>query len=433
MILEQYFNNFGNEVKDPSLNAMKYFMDVYNDFQQKMNFIHIAGTNGKGSCTEIISNILINQGYKVGKFISPHLIKYNERISINKKEISDAEILALIKELSPIIDKYKQIKKVNVTLFELETIMALLHFYRNNTDFAILETGLGGLYDCTNIISHPLVSIITSIGYDHIDILGNTLPEIAYQKAGIIKDNSHTILFNQPSEINKIFIDICRQKNNILHIVTKDKIKNYRYDDNYQYFDYQKLDNITTNLKGEKQVQNISLCIDSLDVLKKLGFSISTEIIRKSLISIIHKGRMEKINTNPLIIYDGAHNVPAIRHLQSIINSHYKNFKRVYIISILKTKDHENIIKLLLQDKNAIFIFTSGNDVTKYTSGEKLYQTATKYSDNNIHIKSLNEAIESIFNTNNKSDNIVNFITGSFYIYGDVISKINKIKKYNNC
>ena len=185
--VEKYLNNFFKGTKNPSLEAMQYFMDNYDNFDEKMKFIHIAGTNGKGSCTEMISNILMKQGYKVGKFISPHLIKYNERISINGKEISDGEMSNLIEELKPQIENYNKVEKVNITLFELETIMALLYFYRNNVDFVVLETGLGGLYDCTNIIKEPIVSVITSIGYDHMNILGNTLQEIAYQKAGIIK------------------------------------------------------------------------------------------------------------------------------------------------------------------------------------------------------------------------------------------------------
>ena len=199
--VEEYLNNFFKGTKNPSLYAMKFFMREYNNFEKEMKFIHIAGTNGKGSCTEMISNILVKQGYKVGKFLSPHLIKYNERISINGKNISDEELISLINELEPKIKKYNKLNNIDITLFELETIMGLLYFYRNNVDFVVLETGLGGLYDCTNIITKPLVSIITSIGYDHVQILGNSLEEIAIQKAGIIKENSNTIIFENNKEV----------------------------------------------------------------------------------------------------------------------------------------------------------------------------------------------------------------------------------------
>ena len=236
--VEEYLNNFFKGAKNPSLHAMQYFMKEYDNFEKDMKFIHIAGTNGKGSCTEMITNILVKQGYKVGKFISPHLIKYNERISINNVNISDEDLRKLIEELEPLIESYNKKEEVNITLFELETIMALLYFYRNNVDFVVLETGLGGLYDCTNIITKPLVSVITSIGYDHMDILGKTLSEIAYQKAGIIKDNSHTVIFEQEPEVDRVFINECKKKNNTLHIIREKDISNYRFDENFQYFDY---------------------------------------------------------------------------------------------------------------------------------------------------------------------------------------------------
>ena len=211
--IENYLNNFFKGTRKHSLNSITYFMNEYNNFYKKMKFIHVAGTNGKGSCVEIISNILIKNGYSVGKFISPHLIRYNERISINNTEISDEEMMSLIEELKPKINVYNSVSEENLSLFELETIMALLYFYRNNVDFVVLETGLGGLYDATNIVN-PLVSVITSIGYDHVHILGSTLSEIANQKAGIIKENSNTVFFSQNSEVDKVIIDTCKRKNN---------------------------------------------------------------------------------------------------------------------------------------------------------------------------------------------------------------------------
>ena len=225
--VEEFLNNFFKGTKNPSLDAMKYFINKYDNFEKNMKFIHIAGTNGKGSCTEMVTNILINQGYKVGKFLSPHLIEYNERISINNINISNKELIELIEELKPKIEEYNKISNIQVTLFELETIIALLYFYRNNVDFVVLETGLGGIYDCTNVITKPLVSIITSIGYDHMHILGKSLEEIAIQKAGIIKQNSNTVVFENNDEIDKIFKDICMQKNNKLYLIKKTDITNY--------------------------------------------------------------------------------------------------------------------------------------------------------------------------------------------------------------
>ena len=425
--VEKYLNNFFKGTKNPSLEAMQYFMDNYDNFDKKMKFIHIAGTNGKGSCTEMISNILMKQGYKVGKFISPHLIKYNERISINGKEISDGEMSNLIEELKPQIENYNKVEKVNITLFELETIMALLYFYRNNVDFVVLETGLGGLYDCTNIIKEPIVSVITSIGYDHMNILGNTLQEIAYQKAGIIKKNSDTVIFEQTPEIDDIFINECKIKNNNIHIVKKMDISNYKFDNKYQYFDYKEMKNLSINLKGKVQVKNASLCVEVMRVLNKYGYKVEMENIQKGLTNVIHKGRMEELNINPTIVYDGAHNESAIINLKDMVKMYYNKLQRVYIISILNRKDYKKILELLSEDSNAIFVLTSGNDEERYTSKEKLFEYMKKFVEiDKLYKKDLKGAILDAMNSNN---NNVNLIIGRIYTYSTVVDEIKKIKE----
>lgn len=424
--IEEYLNNYFKGAKKPSLHAMQYFMKEYDNFEKDMKFIHIAGTNGKGSCTEMITNILVKQGYKVGKFISPHLIKYNERISINNINISDEDLRKLIKELEPKINRYNKENNIDVTLFELETTMALLYFYRNNVDFVVLETGLGGLYDCTNVITKPLVSIITSIGYDHIQILGNTLTEIAAQKAGIIKENSNTVIFENNQEVDEVFIKTCKEKNNKLSIIREKDIKNYHYDKDYQYFDYKNYKNIAVNLKGICQVHNGAICIETINILNQMGYIVEEKNLRSGLSTVIHRGRMEVINKNPLIIYDGGHNEAAIKNLKVTIDMYYKELNKVFIISILKRKDYNKILELLMQDKDATFILTSGNSDERYTSGEALYKVAKKYKKENqkIYVESLDNAIKEACGNNQK--NTVTFVVGSFYIYGDVIRIIEK-------
>lgn len=429
MNVKEYLNNFFKGTKNPSLDAMKYFMNEYNNFEKEMKFIHVAGTNGKGSCVEMISNILVKQGYKVGKFISPHLIRYNERISINGIEITDDEIAKIIEELQPKIEQYNKTNNIPVTFFELETIMALLYFYREKVDFVILETGLGGLYDCTNIISKPLVSIISSIGYDHMHILGNTLEEIAYQKAGIVKKNSNTVIIEQEENVNDVFKKVCKEKNNELHLISKTKIKNYKIDNTYQYFDYGKYKDIAIILKGKKQIENACLCIETVNILNLLGYTVSEKAIREGLKTVIHKGRMETLSDNPLIIFDGAHNEPAIRNLKDMVEMYYNDKKVIYIISILKRKDYRKMLDILLQNSNAHFIFTSGNDVEKYTSKYELYKYANSVNKNvDINRMELNDAIEFAFN--NKSKENIFLVIGSFYVYGDVKEQVVRNLKH---
>lgn len=421
--IENYLNNFFKGTRKHSLNSITYFMNEYNNFYKKMKFIHVAGTNGKGSCVEIISNILIKNGYSVGKFISPHLIRYNERISINNTEISDEEMMSLIEELKPKISVYNSVSEENLSLFELETIMALLYFYRNNVDFVVLETGLGGLYDATNIVN-PLVSVITSIGYDHVHILGSTLSEIANQKAGIIKENSNTVFFSQNSEVDKVIIDTCKRKNNRLHLLSKNDITNYNFDSNYQYFDFKDFKQVPIILKGTKQIQNAAICIECMNVLNNLGYKIKKEAIIDGLKSVVHKARIETLSKNPLIIYDGAHNESAIKNLQSVINTYYKNYKKIYVVSVLKRKDYNKMLQLLFQDKNAEFIFTSGNDINRYASTRELFDAALQYkTTQEISMKTLDDAIKYIMEY---GTNTINFIVGSFYVYGDVKKEVGK-------
>lgn len=419
MDIEKYLSNFFRGTKNPSLKAMNFLMNEFEHPEDKLKAIHIAGTNGKGSVTEMITNVLIKEGYTVGKYISPHLIQYNERISINNNDISNIEIEELINKINPSIEKYNSENDVPVTLFELETTMAFLYFKEKKCDFVVLETGLGGLYDCTNIINHPLVSVITSIGYDHMHILGNTLPEIAYQKAGIIKENSNTVIFHQESDIDNVFVDECKNKNNILHIIKKSDISNYSFDNNFQYFDYKNLKNVIINLKGKAQVQNACLCIEVFKILNELGYHIDLENIKIGLKTVIHRGRMEQINDKPIIIYDGAHNEPAIKNLQDMIKMYYTKMKRAYIISILKRKDYNKMLKLIAEDKGAIFILTSGNNTETYASSDELYECMKQFADmDKIYKKSLDDAIETAMNGDL---NTVNFIIGSFYTYGTVI------------
>ena len=308
--------------------------------------------------------------------------------------------------------------------------MALLYFYRKNIDFVVLETGLGGLYDCTNIITKPLVSIITSIGYDHMRILGNTLAEIAYQKAGIIKDNSNTVIFQTVPEVDNVFIKQCENKNNILHIVKESDVANYKFDNNFQYFDYKDMSKLRLNLKGRIQIQNASLCIETMKILNELGYEVTSSSIRAGLETVIHKGRMEQLNDNPIIVYDGAHNEPAIKNLQNMVHMYYSNYKRVYVVSILKRKDYDKMLKLLAEDKEALFILTSGNNPASYATSDELYEYMKKYTTvENIHKKSIEEAIEDAMNSN---INTVSFVVGSFYTYGTVVNKIEDIKNDRN-
>ncbi len=425
MDIVKYYSSFFNGTKDPNLNAMYFFMEKLNHPEKKMKFIHVAGTNGKGSTVEMLSNILINAGYKVGKYMSPHLIKYNERISINNQNISDEELEKLLVKFNVWVEEYNNSNESNITLFELETAIGIEYFYENNCDIVILEVGLGGTYDCTNIVN-PLVSVITSVGYDHMNILGNTIQEIAQNKAGIIKENSKTVFVKQEDEVNNIIINTCRQKNNNLTLIDLDNIVNYSYDENYQKFDYKNYRNILVNLKGKKQVQNAVIVIECIEILRNFNYQISDTSLKQGLKTVVHHARFEKLYDRPTIIYEGGHNLPAIENFINSLNMYYKNSEKVYIFQILQTKDYKAVLNKLITQDNSIFIFTDGNDVTKYVKKEELLEYANTVSTQNLYYTmELKDAINFV---KKEYKNKIVFILGSFYIYGDVI----KLLRENN-
>jgi len=425
MNVNDYLSKFYKGTKIPTLDAMEFFMEKLGNPDRSLKIVHIAGTNGKGSVTEMLSTVLEHAGFKVGEFMSPHIIRFNERIRINHKEILDEELEELLEIMAPLVEEYNK-NHEEVTLFELETAMALLYFYKKECDIAILETGLGGLYDCTNIVN-PMLSIITSIGYDHMNILGNTLEEIAVQKAGIIKEKSETIFIKQEEKINKIIEKTCKEKNNLLHMINPNDWTNVSYNNEYQMFDYKDKKQIEINLKGNKQIGNASIVLEALEVLKNKGFTVLDEHIRSGLKQVVHKGRFEKIYSCPTIIFDGGHNEAAIQNLKETIKMHYSKEKKVYIISILKTKDYKTVIKELMEDTESIFIFTDGtkvkDEVKCYVEKEVLYEEALKYRNKNMYMSSLDDALNKA--KDDYKDYTI-FVIGSFYTYSEVTENLQK-------
>ena len=404
MNVEKYLQGFFSGTKGPTLDAMKYFMEKLGHPEEKLKFIHIAGTNGKGSCTEMMTNSFLKSGYKVGKFISPHLIKYNERISVNNINITNKEMEEIIIKLDPLVKEHNVAHERKVTLFELETTMAIVYFEIQKCDVVVMEVGMGGLYDCTNII-YPEISIINSIG-----------------KAGIIKENSNTIYISQSESVDKVIIDKCKKENNELHLINKKEIQNYSYNKDFQTFDYKQYKNVKIKLKGESQIYNASICLEAVDILKN-RYNLPEEKVREALETVIHKGRFETLHENPTIIYDGGHNELAIKNFINSVNMYYRDTKKVFIISLLKSKDYKTVLKLLVKNDDNVYIFTNGNSKERYWDNKILSEEAIRLDGKNVSTMDLNEAIKKSLHEY-KAYTI--FIVGSFYIYGDVIKYINE-------
>lgn len=431
MDINEYLKRFDKFTKDPTLEAMYFLLEKFDNPQNKVKIIHVAGTNGKGSVCEMLNRILVDLKYTVGKFISPQLIKFNETITVNDKEISDDEVSKILEKLSIYIDEYNLNHEIKVKWFEVITSVALIYFAQKKCDFVILETGLGGTTDCTNVVN-SMISIIVSVGLDHVDILGNNIVDIAKHKAGIIKNNSDVIYLRRENdkEVLDVIENKCKSTNSKLHLVTKEDCLDYKYDGNLQYFTYKNLKDIPVNLKGKKQIYNSTICLKAVEILREKGYKIENTIIINSLKNVIHRARFEKLLDNPEIIYDGAHNKPAIENLIETIDQYYLDKEKIFIVSILGTKDYKTIIKMLVQKyNNDEFYFTDGVSDRKFIDSSELMKVAKENNENGIY--NSGELVKTINNVTKKyrNSNKIIFIIGSFYIYKEVVDTIDKIKK----
>tara|TARA_Y100001970_G_scaffold289981_1_gene422035 strand:- start:11 stop:1252 length:1242 start_codon:yes stop_codon:yes gene_type:complete len=301
----------------------------------KINCIHIAGTNGKGSTCAIINRVLIESGLKVGLYTSPHLVRFNERIQVNDQEISDNDIAQFMKENSD------NIKKINTTFFETTTAMAFDYFYKKSVDIAVIETGLGGRLDSTNVIS-PLVCGITSISLDHSDILGDTIEKISQEKAGIIKKNTPIYIFEQNGNIIELIKKKSSKDSAPLNIIKSSDIDIFNSDNLGSEFKYRGL-NIKLPLIGIHQVKN---CVLAIDIVKFVLKSINEKIFNRAISKVLWRGRMEKLSGGN-IYYDVAHNYDGIKTLINTVKKIHPEKELIGLFCIKAEKNIELICKLL--------------------------------------------------------------------------------------
>lgn len=335
-----------------SLDKIRLLLDSFDNPQDKIKVIHIAGTNGKGSTTKMISQVL-SRSYKVGTFTSPYIKEINDNIAINGKAISDGDFLYLINKLKDHIDYLDQ-KGYYLTYFEILTAMMYLYFYEENVDIAIVETGLGGLLDATNIVENPLASVITSISKDHMEILGDKIEDIAYQKAGIIKENSPVFLYPQEDYVYKVIkakADVCSSE---LFTFSKDEVVIKESDDKVNAFDFRNYKDVELSLLGIHQLYNASLSLMVLDYFKD-DFKLDEKTIREEIFKAKNPGRLSLISQNPRVLVDGSHNRDAINSLIKSLETF--TYQRLIVgFSVLKDKEYAYIIDRLAEIADELII-----------------------------------------------------------------------------
>ncbi len=361
--------------------------------QNKFKSIHIAGTNGKGSVAHILASILQESGYNTGLYTSPHLKDFRERIKINGNIISKKKVNDFVS-----INK-DTFLKLEMSFFEMTVALAFNHFANEKVDIAIIETGLGGRLDSTNIIN-PIISIITNIGLDHTKLLGDSIEEIAKEKAGIIKDNTPIIIGSRQKKVEYIFREVSESKN--AEIYFSDIISNYR-----------------TDLKGNYQKRNISTALKSIEILRKLNWTISENNINDGLMNVVKNtglyGRWQIISKKPLTICDTAHNIDGIKHImQELKNTPHNNLH--FVFGTVNDKETDLILSLL--PKNALYYLCKAN-IERAMDTNTLYKKAKNLNLNCIPFASVKEALAAAKKAAKNKDLIL--ISGSTFVVAEAL------------
>ena len=396
-------------------------LDLLGNPQDKLKIVHVAGTNGKGSVCSFIANTLKEQGYKVGLYTSPYLETFTERIRLNGENIPEEDVARIVTIMKDKIEDMVKEGYAYPTEFEIETAMAFYYYCEQNADYVVLEVGLGGRYDATNVVKSPLVSVIVSLSLDHIGVLGDTLGKIAYEKAGIIKENSIAVVYKQKEEAEEVIKDVCKEKNTKYIEANFEDMKIKKSDIYSQVFDCtilgERMEDMEISLIGEHQVNNAILALTVIKVLRdERQVEISEDAIRRGFLNTKWPGRIEKIKDNPVFIIDGAHNEDGAKSLSKALDKHFKGKKMTLLIGMLKDKDIDGVLELLMDKFDKVITTTPDND--RAISAEELQDKIKKYIDDVIAIPNIEDAVKYTLD-NAKEDDII-ISAGSLYMIGHI-------------
>lgn len=404
-------------------------LSILGEPQNKFRTIHVAGTNGKGSTSAMIASMLQAHGYRVGLFTSPHLVSFTERIRINKREIKESEVINITSELKKLIEMLGT--DLNPTFFEFVTVMAFLYFSRNNVDWAVIETGMGGRLDSTNVIT-PKATVITRIGLDHKEFLGNTIRAIAIEKAGIIKEGIPVITSSQEKDALDVIVNRAAEMDSDIHIYGKDfrsTLKKMNIEGiEFDYYGNESLKNLFIPLTGKHQIENASLSIRTVETV--LGIDMNMASIKRGLSNTRWPGRLELIKrqNEPFdILLDGAHNPSASEALRDALSTCYKErYNRIILIlGIMADKEIKGIMAPILP-LSSYTIFTAP-DYNRAASPEILLDMALKDGYSGESCPTINESItKAISLAKIHSGRTLIVITGSLYTIGEALEHLGR-------
>ncbi len=412
------YQRIGAAAYKANLDNTYKIVEILNDPHKKIKCIHVAGTNGKGSSSHMLAAILQKAGYKTGLYTSPHLIDFRERIKINGKLISKKYVVNFV-------EKYKtKFEKIEPSFFEWTVGLAFDYFANQKVDIAVIEVGLGGRLDSTNIIN-PLVSLITNISFDHVNLLGNTLQKIATEKAGIIKPKTPVVVGQTQAKIKNVFTNISKKQNAPIQFADKNfKIISYELKKQFltpTILNSKTKKEVTYNLDllGTYQLKNVLGVLNTIEVLKNNNFSISQKTIHLALKNVCKltgfNGRWQQISKTPLIIVDTGHNEDGIKQvLKNLVQLNYK--KLHFVFGAVNDKDVTKILKLL--PKDAIYYFVKAS-VPRALNEDELLFAAKKMKLNGASYPSVKQGLTASKKAYKKNDLI--FVGGSTFVVADAL------------
>lgn len=417
-------NNRGKIGLNPGLKRIGKLLNLMGNPQQDMNFIHVAGTNGKGSVCSMLYSILQEAGYNTGLFISPSVEDFRERIQINNKMISKDSLCKIFELIEKHLDN-SYFKDNPITEFEITTAIAFKYFEIENCDVVVLETGMGGKLDATNIIEKPLCSVITTVSIDHKNFLGDTILEIADEKLGIIKNNSKVILGpTLPNEVYPLAKNICKNLGSEYILADASTINNFDYSDlKKSKFSYMGT-NMEVPLIGEHQRNNVSIVMKVIESLKD-KLNVSLENISKGLKKVNHPFRINVVNEEPLIILDASHNIEGATALRNFITNNLQNRKVIGIVGMFADKDVDEVFRIMSNSFDRIIV-TQANSI-RALSTEKIKKIADKYNKSNFSYDNVSQALKYTLPTLSKNDALIVF--GTFSIMGEAKESIKSYFK----
>ena len=405
------------------LESMKELLHRLGDPQNELKFIHISGTNGKGSVLAYLSTILSGAGYRTGRYISPTLFSYRERIQVDGEYIEKESLACHVTAIAAAAEDMQKAGLPSPTVFEIETALAFLYFKEKRCDIVTLEVGCGGLLDATNVITTTLMEVIASISMDHTDLLGDTLAKIAAQKAGIIKPDTMVVSAQQKSEAAQVIEDTCKEQHCTLQMVDESKISNVHYGAEGQTFSYKEWENVAISLAGSYQIKNAALALEGVEALRKLGYALSDQQVREGLLHTAWRGRFTTLRRDPTVIIDGAHNPAAALELKESLERYFPGKTLYFVMGMFKDKDYAQVIDLTAPlARHIITVETPGNP--RAMPARELAEAVGKVNPSVEWADSVAHGVEKALAMAGKEDAVIVF--GSLSFLGEAADAVNE-------